>query len=88
MLEESRLRYERVRGVPHIRDPGNSRKRFTGAWRTFMPVWDLKKCIKCRVMLAQSSQKPLIRKVHATSTGRTLIRHCFGKQYTEIPGIT
>ena len=48
MLEEKRLRYERVRGIPHIRDPGNARKRYTGAWRVFRPVWDYKKCVKCK----------------------------------------
>jgi 2-oxoacid:acceptor oxidoreductase delta subunit (pyruvate/2-ketoisovalerate family) len=48
MLEESSLRYERVRGIPHIRDPGNAQRRNTGAWRVFRPVWDYSKCVKCK----------------------------------------
>ncbi len=48
MIEEGKLRYERVRGIPHIRDPGNARKKYTGAWRVFRPVWNIKKCIKCK----------------------------------------
>lgn len=48
MIEEDKLRYERVRGIPHIRDPGNSIKKHTGAWRVFRPVWDYKKCVRCK----------------------------------------
>jgi len=48
MIPESKLRYERLRGVPHIREPGNAVRHNTGAWRVFKPVWDLKKCIKCK----------------------------------------
>ena len=48
MIEETKLRYERVRGIPHIRDPGNADSKYTGAWRVFRPVWDMVKCVKCR----------------------------------------
>jgi pyruvate ferredoxin oxidoreductase gamma subunit len=48
MIEESELRYERVKGVPHMRDPGNSVHVRTGNWRVFRPVWDMKKCVKCK----------------------------------------
>ncbi len=48
MIDESKLKYERVRGIPHIREPGNAVRRKTGAWRVFKPVWIESKCIKCR----------------------------------------
>ncbi|MBU0898597.1 MAG: 4Fe-4S binding protein [Nanoarchaeota archaeon] len=48
MIEESKLRYERIRGVPHLRDPGNSVRSGTYKWRVFKPVWDMKKCTKCK----------------------------------------
>lgn len=48
MIDESKLRYERVRGIPHMREPGNSVRKDTGTWRVFKPVWDFSKCIKCK----------------------------------------
>ena len=48
MIPESKLRYERIKGVPHIREPGNSVRRKTGSWRVFKPVWDFEKCILCK----------------------------------------
>jgi len=48
LIDESGLRYERIRGIPHIREPGNSIRRKTGTWRIFRPVWISDKCIKCK----------------------------------------
>lgn len=48
MKEEKSLKYERVKGIPHVREPGNSVRRKTGEWRIFKPVIDHKKCIKCK----------------------------------------
>ncbi len=48
MKEESELKYERLKGVPHIREPGNSVRRNTGEWKVFMPEIDMKKCIRCK----------------------------------------
>ncbi len=48
MAARSRLRYDGINGVPLIKDPGNARKVHTGSWRVFKPVWDMKKCIRCR----------------------------------------
>jgi len=49
MIEEKKLMYEGVKGVPHIREPGNSIRRHTGDWRVFKPVINLDKCVKCKV---------------------------------------
>lgn len=48
MISESGLRYERLRGIPHLREPGNSVRKKTGDWRVFKPVWIPKKCIRCK----------------------------------------
>jgi len=48
LIDEKKLSYDRIRGIPHIREPGNSVRRYTGAWRIFKPVWDYSKCIRCK----------------------------------------
>jgi len=48
MMEEAKLKYEKVKGIPHMDRPGNSVEVRTGDWRVFRPVWDMKKCVKCR----------------------------------------
>ena len=48
MIEEKNIRYENVRGIPHLREPGNSVRSGVSAWRILKPVWDMKKCIKCK----------------------------------------
>jgi 2-oxoacid:acceptor oxidoreductase delta subunit (pyruvate/2-ketoisovalerate family) len=48
MIEEKKLVYERVRGVPHIREPGSSVRRNTGEWRMFRPEINLGRCIRCK----------------------------------------
>ncbi len=48
MKEESKLRYERVKGIPHAREPKNSVRRKTGEWRVFRPEINEKKCVKCK----------------------------------------
>jgi pyruvate ferredoxin oxidoreductase gamma subunit len=48
MIEESKLKYEGLKGIPHMEKPGNSVQVRTGDWRIFKPVWDLKKCTKCK----------------------------------------
>ena len=48
MIPESKLRYERLRGVPHIREPGNAVRMMTGSWRVFKPVWNMDRCTKCK----------------------------------------
>jgi 2-oxoacid:acceptor oxidoreductase delta subunit (pyruvate/2-ketoisovalerate family) len=48
MKEEKKLKYERLKGVPHIREPGNSVRKNTGEWKVFRPVINIRKCIKCK----------------------------------------
>ncbi|NOZ82090.1 MAG: 4Fe-4S dicluster domain-containing protein [Candidatus Micrarchaeota archaeon] len=48
LVAESEIPYHGVRGIPHIREPGNAVRRKTGNWRIFKPVIDLEKCIRCR----------------------------------------
>jgi 2-oxoacid:acceptor oxidoreductase delta subunit (pyruvate/2-ketoisovalerate family) len=48
MIEESQLKYEKTKGIPHMEEPGNSVKVRTGDWRVFKPVWDMKKCTRCK----------------------------------------
>ena len=48
MIQEKGLKYEGIKGVPHIRIPGSAAKADTGSWRVFKPVWDMRKCIKCK----------------------------------------
>lgn len=49
LKNESELKYERLRGVPHIRDMLSSGRRNTGSWRVDKPTIDLKKCVKCKM---------------------------------------
>lgn len=47
MISESKIRYLGTEGVPHCvfgKETPN-----TGAWRTYKPLIDLKKCVKCRM---------------------------------------
>jgi 2-oxoacid:acceptor oxidoreductase delta subunit (pyruvate/2-ketoisovalerate family) len=48
MIEEKKLNYEGVKGIPHIREPGNALRRNMGSWRVFKPKIDMKKCTKCK----------------------------------------
>ena len=42
------MKYEKE-ALPIIKEPGNAEKRHTGAWRTFKPIWNLSKCVKCKM---------------------------------------
>jgi 2-oxoacid:acceptor oxidoreductase delta subunit (pyruvate/2-ketoisovalerate family) len=48
LKDEKELKYERLRGVPHIRNMGNAACRNTGSWRLEKPEIDLKKCVGCK----------------------------------------
>jgi 2-oxoacid:acceptor oxidoreductase delta subunit (pyruvate/2-ketoisovalerate family) len=48
LVKESKLKYEGVRGIAHIREPGNAVRRHTGSWRVMKPVIDHSKCIGCK----------------------------------------
>lgn len=49
IVKEKAIKYEGVKGVPHLREPGSAVRRFTGAWRVFRPMIDRKKCISCKI---------------------------------------
>lgn len=49
MIEEEKIKYEGVKGIPHIREAGNAVRHKTGNWRVFKPAIDLKKCISCKI---------------------------------------
>ncbi len=61
-------KYEGVRGIPHVREAGNSVRHKTGNWRVFRPSIDLKKCISCKICftfcpdsaIAWKNNKPVI----------------------------
>jgi pyruvate ferredoxin oxidoreductase delta subunit len=40
--------YERLKGIPVIRERGNAVRRKTGSWRVFRPLINLSKCVKCK----------------------------------------
>lgn len=48
LVEEKKIRYEGVKGVPHIREAGNALRHRTGNWRVFKPYINQKKCISCK----------------------------------------
>ena len=48
MIEEEKIKYRGIKGVPVIREPGSAVKVRTGTWRTEKPVIDREKCIKCK----------------------------------------
>jgi len=48
MTEETKIKYQGVKGIPHVREAGNAIRRRTGNWRVFKPIIDLKKCISCK----------------------------------------
>jgi 2-oxoacid:acceptor oxidoreductase delta subunit (pyruvate/2-ketoisovalerate family) len=48
LIRSQDILYEGIRGVPHIREPGSAVRVRTGAWRVFRPVWDMKRCVKCK----------------------------------------
>ena len=49
LVKEDEIEYHGVRGIPHVREPGNAVRRRTGDWRVFRPEIDLKKCVKCKM---------------------------------------
>ncbi|MCK4634873.1 MAG: 4Fe-4S binding protein [Candidatus Aenigmarchaeota archaeon] len=48
MIEEHQIKYRGVKGIPIIKAE-EAKTLKTGVWRTFKPVRDKKKCIKCRL---------------------------------------
>ncbi len=48
IIEESKLKYDGIKGIAHIREPGNAIRHPTASWRIFKPVVDYKKCISCK----------------------------------------
>ena len=49
ITEEKKIKYTGVKGIPHIREPGNAVRRPTGCWRTVKPVVDHSRCIGCKL---------------------------------------
>lgn len=49
MIEEEKIKYEGIKGVPHNREPGSAIRHKTGNWRVFKPTIDHKKCISCKI---------------------------------------
>ena len=66
MIEESKLKYEGTKGVPHMDTPGNSVKVRTGDWRVFKPVWDPQVCKGCLICVEVCPQKAItsVRDLH------------------------
>jgi len=48
MIEEKKLKYDGIKGIPHEREPGSAVRRNMGSWRIFKPIIDHKKCISCK----------------------------------------
>ncbi len=51
-IEEKKLQYLGVKGIPHEREPGSAVRHKTGDWRVFRPSIDRKKCISCKICFA------------------------------------
>lgn len=56
-----------------ILEPGNSRERYTGDWRTFKPVINQEKCTRCLRcwVFCPEPAISIIDKPYTTSSGRT-----------------
>jgi 2-oxoacid:acceptor oxidoreductase delta subunit (pyruvate/2-ketoisovalerate family) len=48
-MKEEKLKYAGIKGVPVIKAIGSSEKLFTGSWRVFRPVVNMKKCKRCKI---------------------------------------
>ncbi len=42
-------KYEGIKGIPVIREPGSAKQRARASWRVFKPVWKEELCKKCRL---------------------------------------
>jgi pyruvate ferredoxin oxidoreductase delta subunit len=49
IVKESDIKYDGVKGIPHIREAGNAIRHRTGNWRVFKPFINYKKCISCKL---------------------------------------
>ncbi len=49
LIEEKKLKYLGIKGIPHEREPGSAVRHKTGDWRVFKPKIDYKKCISCKI---------------------------------------
>ncbi len=48
IVEEKKIKYKGLQGIPHVREPGNAIRRHTGSWRIKKPVVDHSRCISCK----------------------------------------
>lgn len=52
LIEEKKLKYLGVKGMPHIRETGSAVRHKTGDWRVFKPKINYGKCISCKICFA------------------------------------
>ena len=48
VIDEKKIKDFGIKGIPFAR-PGDGKVPRTGDWRTFKPIIDKKKCIKCQI---------------------------------------
>ncbi len=49
LIEERKIDYSGIKGIPHERELGSAVRHRTGDWRVFKPHIDHRKCISCKI---------------------------------------